>query len=56
MDDGSPIGFIVLIILLILISGYFSSAETAMATVNRIRIMSLSENGNKRAKRVFLHP
>lgn len=53
MDDGSPIGFIVLIILLILISGYFSSAETAMATVNRIRIMSLSENGNKRAKRVF---
>jgi CBS domain containing-hemolysin-like protein len=53
MDDGSPIGFIVLIILLILISGYFSSAETAMATVNRIRIMSLSENGNKRAKRVL---
>ncbi|MEN6339579.1 MAG: hemolysin family protein [Clostridiaceae bacterium] len=53
MDDGSPIGFIVLIVLLILISGYFSSAETAMATVNRIRMMSLSENGNKRAKRVL---
>ncbi|HRX58436.1 MAG TPA: hemolysin family protein [Eubacteriales bacterium] len=53
MDDGSPIGFIVLIVFLIFASGYFSSAETAMATVNRIRIMSLSENGDKRAKRVL---
>lgn len=53
MDDGSPIGFIVLIVFLILASGYFSSSETAMATVNQIRMKSLSENGDKRAKRVL---
>ena len=53
MDDGSPIGFIVLIVLLILICAYFSSSETALAKVNRIRIMSLSENGDKRARRVL---
>lgn len=53
MDDGSPIGFIVLIVLLILVCAYFSSSEIALSTVNRIRIMSLSENGDKRARRVL---
>lgn len=37
------------ILLLILLSAFFSSAETAMTTVNRIRIQSLAEEGNKRA-------
>lgn len=53
MDDGSPIGTIVLIVLLILGSAYFSASETALASVSRIRIMSLSDNGDKRAKRVL---
>ena len=34
---------------LILLSGFFSSAETAMTTVNRIHIQSLVQEGNKRA-------
>ena len=53
MDDGSPIGSILLILLLILGSAYSSAAETALASVNRIRIMSLSDNGDRRAKRVL---
>ena len=53
MDDGSPLGSIILIVLLILVCAYFSSSEIALSTVNRIRIMSLSENGDKRARRVL---
>lgn len=43
---------IVLIILLVL-SAFFSSAETSLTTVNRIRMRSLAEEGNKRAKMVI---
>ena len=38
-----------IIIILIMLSSFFSSAETALTTVNPIRIRSLSEQGNKRA-------
>ena len=38
------------LILLLLLSGFFSSAETALTTVNRIRIRNLAENGDSRAK------
>lgn len=37
------------IVILIALSSFFSSAETAMTTVNKIRIQSLSEQGDKRA-------
>ena len=49
MDSGDAIQLLLLLILLLL-SAFFSSAETAMTTVNKIRIMSLVEEGNKRAK------
>ena len=51
MDVPEGLQFIVLIILVIL-SGYFSSAETAFSTVNRVRMQTLEEEGNKRAARV----
>lgn len=51
MDTDSIIQFIVIIILLSL-SSFFSSAETAFTTVNKIRIRSLIESGNKRAEKV----
>lgn len=51
MDTDSIIQFIVIIILLSL-SSFFSSAETAFTTVNKIKIRSLIESGNKRAKKV----
>ena len=49
MDSGDAIQLMILI-LLILLSAFFSSAETAMTTVNKIRILGLVEEGNKRAR------
>lgn len=51
MVDPSGLQLICLIILLFL-SAFFSSAETALVTVNKIRMRSLMEEGNKRAKTV----
>lgn len=48
MDSSVPIQAVT-IVLMILLSAFFSSAETAMTTVNRIRIQSLIEQGDKRA-------
>lgn len=52
MDSSVVTQSIVLIILLAL-SAFFSSAETSLTTVNRIRMRSLAEEGNKRAKMVI---
>ena len=49
MDSSDAIQFLILILLLCL-SAFFSSAETSMTTVNKIRIQSLAEQGDKRAK------
>ncbi len=49
-DDA--IQLLVLTILIVL-SAFFSSAETAMTTVNRIRLQALSEEGSKRAAMVL---
>lgn len=51
MDIETIIKIIVLI-LLIFLSAFFSSAETAFTSVNKIRIHSLAEEGNKAAARV----
>ena len=52
MDSGDVIQLIIIIILLML-SAFFSSAETALATSNKIRLRSMAEEGNKRAKKVL---
>lgn len=52
MDSGAIPQIIFLIILLIL-SAFFSSAETALTTVNKIRIRTLAEDGDKRAECVL---
>lgn len=51
MDTGS-ITQIVIIVILLFLSAFFSSAETALTTVNKIKIRSLIDEGNKRAKTV----
>lgn len=48
MDSDSTIMLISIIILLVF-SALFSSAETALTTVNKVRLRSLSESGSKRA-------
>ena len=51
MDTSGVIQLVVLLILIFL-SGFFSSAETAFSTVNRVRMRALEEDGNKRAAKV----
>lgn len=52
MESGDIASIIILVILLLL-SAFFSSAETALTTVNKIRMRTLSEAGNKKADRVL---
>lgn len=51
MDTSGVIQLIILFVL-ILLSAFFSSAETALSTVNRVRMRTLEDEGNKRAARV----
>ena len=51
MDTPGAIQLIILFVL-ILLSAFFSSAETALSTVNRVRMRTLEEEGSKRAARV----
>ncbi len=44
---------IIILIVLVLLSAFFSSAETALTTVNKIRMRTLSEAGNRKADRVL---
>ena len=39
----------VILTLLLLLSAFFSSAETSLTTINPIKVRTLIENGNKRA-------
>lgn len=48
MDSGDSFQLIILIILLML-SAFFSSNETALTAVNKIKLRSLADAGNKRA-------
>ncbi len=48
MDSSSAVQLITILIL-VLLSGFFSSAETALSSVNRVRLKALIEDGNKRA-------
>ena len=49
MDSSDAIQIAALLFLLLL-SAFFSSAETSLTTVNKIRIQSLAEQGNRNAK------
>lgn len=50
--DTSAILQAIWLVLLLVGSAFFSSAETALTTVNRIQIQLLAEEDNKKAKRV----
>ena len=44
---------LVSIAVLVMLSAFFSSSETALVTANRIRMKNLAENGDKRAAKVL---
>ncbi len=51
--DSSSITMIVILVILVLFSAYFSATETAMSALNKVRLKSKAEAGNKRAKLVL---
>lgn len=53
MEPESSIMEIIALVLMIFLSAFFSSAETALTTVNKHRLRSLSEEGNKTAGKVL---
>lgn len=51
--DSSTVIQIVILICLLALSAFFSSAETSLTMANKIRMRSLADEGNKRAKMVL---
>ncbi|MCR5735433.1 MAG: hemolysin family protein [Lachnospiraceae bacterium] len=51
--DSDSTGYIVALIILILLSAFFSAAETALTTLNPLRLRSLSEEGDAKAAKVL---
>lgn len=50
--DPSDVPQLIIILVLLLMSAFFSSAETALTTVNKMKIKSLADEGNRKAKTV----
>jgi len=48
--DTDGVMQLIALIILVLLSAFFSSAETSLSTVNRVRLKTLAEEGNRRAK------
>ena len=51
--ETSDILQLVILVLLLSASAFFSSAETALMTSNKLRIRNVAENGDKRAEKVL---
>ena len=51
--DPSVVAQLIVLIVLIGLSGFFSSAETALTTCNKIKMRTLAEDGNVKARRVL---
>ena len=51
--DPSIIFKLVVVVICLCLSAFFSSSETALTIVNQYRIRSLAEDGNKRAQKVL---
>ena len=51
--DTSPALQLIIIFILLILSSFFSSAETALTTVNKIKLRSLADDGNRKAKKVL---
>ena len=51
--DADDVAQILILVLLVFLSGLFSSAETAMTTCNLFRIRAMADDGNKKAARLI---
>ena len=51
--DSASIGMIVALVILVMFSAYFSATETAFTSLNRIRMKTKADNGNRAAARAL---
>lgn len=51
--DISPNLQIIIIVILLLLSAFFSSSETALTTVNKMKLRTLADEGNRSARKVL---
>jgi len=51
--NNESIFYVILLVVLILLSAYFSATETAFSTINRIRLKNMVGSGSKKAKLVL---
>ena len=52
MDSDSLMQLIIILVLL-MFSAFFSASETALTMVNKVRLKTLADEGNKKAARVL---
>ena len=53
MDDGLSWLYIAIIVILVVLSAFFSSTETAFACINQFKIKVQADDGDKTAKRIL---
>ena len=53
MLDSASIGMIVALLFLVGMSAYFSATETAFTSLNKVRLRSRADNGDRRAARAL---
>jgi len=51
--DSHSITLVIVLIVLLILSAFFSATETAFSSLNRIRMKNLASEGSKRAKRAY---
>ena len=51
--DSTSIGMIAALVILVIVSAYFSATETAFTSLNRIRLKNKADDGNQRAARAL---
>lgn len=50
MEHVSTTTLIITLVIMILVSAYFSGSETGMMTLNRYKLRHLAKNGNRAAR------
>ncbi|MCC5889566.1 MAG: HlyC/CorC family transporter [Alkalibacterium sp.] len=51
--DNESLRSIIILVILVVVSGYFSSSETAFTSANRIRLKNEAENGDERSSKTL---
>ena len=51
--DSTDLAMILALLLLVVMSAYFSATETAYTSLNRIRLKTRADNGSRRAEKTL---